>query len=210
MRVYKREGKGKVGATLRRTWKVFLKIVKQYSVIIMTFASIIIALSILWLSYTQRNEALKYYRLSTLPTIQIFEDMHWQPNEPLGLYIVSNGPGPACIKNITLELDDKTYDLTYDGPYFEAIFEIKRLMGIKPSHISSYGGVLKLIGGGGFYFSFFRCGCLNSGGKIMLFVTTFKEINHDNFIKFKKILERMSIVIKYESIYGETFYYRYH
>lgn len=137
----------------------------------------------IWESYTSRS----HNRLMVKPHLYI--DLNVVSTEPIRLVLKNNGLGPALIKSLRMFVEGKEISSSGEKLYNEA---------------------MKFIGLDEYSFHFFLLTsdhAFSVGDEIDLFVFDNNELDEEDILVIKKNLDKLNIVIKYESIYGVTYQY---
>ncbi|OGP86034.1 MAG: hypothetical protein A2Z08_07160 [Deltaproteobacteria bacterium RBG_16_54_11] len=219
MRVYKRKLEGNEGDMKKPSkWKEFVKYIKKLKpdtkilgiiaifTVIIAIASLIVALMSMLIASNQAEESrkqtaamfdeIKEMKLQThnflkaaKPHITFTAQTQWV-DQDVGVYIRNSGSGTAIIKQLTLQVKDKTYDALNAKSFIEAL----NAMGL---YVSDDGTPTYNCFGSEYHF--------HQGIYENFIVIRKMKRDEAIFKKFSNAISPLVIKIKYESLFSEKF-----
>ena len=149
----------------------------------------IIALSALGLATWQGMEQRRHNRLSVKPHL-VFERAVTNHSPQVQINLENSGTGPAIIKNFLIYLDDNIVDLSFNTTWTKIAEELY---------------IKGMWGGGKIYL---KGDAIQAGAREKIFEIKTSEQGKDDghsSDRIHKELDRLDIVVEYESVYGEKF-----
>lgn len=155
---------------------------------IIALASAGIALAALGTAVWNSQVVIRHQKLSVKPHLQI--DFHFATDEDVGIYLTSNGLGPAKYVSMTWRTDQMDYPIDTPKKYLRIV----KALGLE--HLTA--NYLRPQDG-----SFFEPG---KSKALLVFPGTANSPNHGQVVD---ALYGLTFEISYESLYGETYSGRY-
>lgn len=152
--------------------------------LLVSVATILVAVAALSVSVWQGMELRRYYRLSTRPSLVM--KIH-QASPKVGLWVLNNGLGPAELRSMDVYVDGK---LVASGP--TALEGIRDRLGIADLTIE--------------YMSRLDSGIWIQTGETLMLLE-FPQVHHtpERVERFRAAFSRLRVALQYRSIYGEAF-----
>lgn len=150
-------------------------------------AAVVIALVALCVSVWSGFQNRKHNRLSVRPRLRL--DRFTYTDRPVQIIVKNNGTGLAIIRSFVVKLDNKEVSSDSDPPAAAAVMSlgVQEKLGDIESYTLSLNDTLA------------------AGEQITLIAMPNFPNNTEARSKLRNALSRIDFIIKYESIYGETF-----